>query len=369
MPDLYLVRLHSDRCSSREKGQRFLNCKCPLGLDGQLNGQRFRKALGTRSLEKAYRKLAHYEKPDHQEPQKLDAAIAAFYLFKSDVGHGTRRNQRRALDRFLLVAKTKGFTCVPDIQVDTIDFFRSKREISPLTWTKELAILRSFFSFCESRRWIDFNPAKLVRSPQVKPKPKEPFTEQEVTEILASCEKLGRDSYERLRARAIVLLLRYTGLRISDVATLRRDKVRDQRIHLYTLKNGKPVFLPIPDLVEKALRSLPDPKGTNRESKYFFWSGNGTTRALIRSVTRTMTRVFEISAVPGAHAHRFRHTLATALLEKGWTTEDVAIVLGSTPTIIHKHYAQWSIQRQERIASLVQDVWSVRFLSGSQNRL
>ncbi len=76
--------------------------------------------------------------------------------------------------------------------------------------------------------------------------------------------------------------------------------------------------------------------------------------------------MFEISEVSGAHAHRFRHTLATALLEKGWTTEDVAIVLGSTPEIIRRHYAQWTIQRQERISSLAQDVWNVRFLSGSK---
>lgn len=89
-------------------------------------------------------------------------------------------------------------------------------------------------------------------------------------------------------------------------------------------------------------------------------------RAFIRDVTRTLARVFKHSGVEGAHAHRFRHTLATALLEKGWTTEDVALVLGSTPDIIRRHYAQWTIQRQERIMSLAQDVWDVRFLSGSK---
>ncbi len=164
----------------------------------------------------------------------------------------------------------------------------------------------------------------------------------------------------------MILLLRYTGLRISDVATLPRDRVRDNRIHLYTMKNGKPVFLPIPGFLQEALDSLPTPKGTKDTSKYFFWSGNGTTRAFLRDVTRTMARVFEHSGVKGAHAHRFRHTLATALLEKGWTTEDVALVLGSTPDMIRRHYAQWTIQRQERISSLAQDVWDVRFLSGSK---
>lgn len=67
------------------------------------------------------------------------------------------------------------------------------------------------------------------------------------------------------------------------------------------------------------------------------------------------------------YGNALRHTLATALLEKVWTTEDVALVLGSTPDIIRRHYAQWTVQGQERITSLAQDVWDVRFLSGSKN--
>ena len=138
----------------------------------------------------------------------------------------------------------------------------------------------------------------------------------------------------------MVLLLRYTALRVSDVATLARDRVRNGRIYLRTMKNSKPIFLPLPPVVLQVLDALPEPKGTPVPSKYFFWSGNGTTRAVIRGVTRTLGRVFARSEVEGAHAHRFRHTLATALLEKGWTTEDVSDILGSAPEIIRKHYAQ-----------------------------
>jgi integrase len=77
--------------------------------------------------------------------------------------------------------------------------------------------------------------------------------------------------------------------------------------------------------------------------------------------------VFDLSEVDGAHAHRFRHTLATALLEKGWATESVAIVLGTSPGIVWQHYAQRTIQRQERI--LAQNVWDVRLLSDSKKLL
>jgi site-specific recombinase XerD len=366
VPDLYLVRLHSGKCPHRKKGQQFLNCKCSLGVDGTLKGRRYRRSLNTRSLDKAYRKLAAIERPDYREPKPIQDAIEAFKSSKEDVGHGTKRNHRRALDNFLRIAKSAGITKLDDVEIETVDLFRTKRPISAMTWIKELAILRNFFGFCVSRKWMSSNPAKEVKPPTVKPKPKEPYTQEEVVRILSACDQLGRGPYERSRARAMVLLLRYTGLRISDVATLARDRVRNRRIYLHTMKNGKPIFLPIPPVLCDVLDALPEPKGTNGQSKYLFWSGNGTARAFIRGVTRTLARVFQLSEVEAAHAHRFRHTLATALLEKGWTTEDVANVLGSTPEIIRKHYAQWTVQRQERILSLAQDVWDVRFLSDSK---
>lgn len=89
------------------------------------------------------------------------------------------------------------------------------------------------------------------------------------------------------------------------------------------------------------------------ESRYFFWSGNGTKRSMIRDATRTMAAVFEKSGVPGAHAHRFRHTLATEILVAGGTLEDAADVLGNSPNIIRKHYGKWCRGRQERISTLM----------------
>ncbi len=59
-----------------------------------------------------------------------------------------------------------------------------------------------------------------------------PYTLQEENRILAACYQIGGGkyhrsgaSYEQLRARAMLLLLRHTALRISDVATLRKDAV------------------------------------------------------------------------------------------------------------------------------------------------
>jgi hypothetical protein len=140
LADLYLVGLHSDNCPHRSKGQRFLSCKCCFGVDGQLKGNRYRRSLETRNLDKAYRKLAELERPDYKEPKQIKDAIDAFKASKEDVGHGTKRNQRRALDNFLKIAKSVGITKLDDVEIETVDLFRRKRPISATTWTKELAI-------------------------------------------------------------------------------------------------------------------------------------------------------------------------------------------------------------------------------------
>ena len=91
------MRNHSKKCPHRKKGPRFLNCKCNLGVDGEIKGKRYRRPLFTRNLDKSYRKLAELERPDYREPKSIQDAIDAFKASKEDVGHGTKRNQRRVL--------------------------------------------------------------------------------------------------------------------------------------------------------------------------------------------------------------------------------------------------------------------------------
>jgi predicted transcriptional regulator len=64
---------------------------------------------------------------------------------------------------------------------------------------------------------------------------------------------------------------------------------------------------------------------------------------------------FKKSGVRNAHAHRFRHTLATRLLEQGATFEQVADILGNSPAIVRKHYGKWSKGRQDNIDRLMID--------------
>ena len=69
-----------------------------------------------------------------------------------------------------------------------------------------------------------------------------------------------------------------------------------------------------------------------------------------------MAAVFVRSGVEQAHPHRFRHTLASELLGKGATFEEVAAVLGDSPAIIRRHYAKWTPEYQSRQDDLIQKI-------------
>lgn len=359
---LKLQRRHTPRCPDRAKGLNHLFCKgkCPLRVSGTLpDGTRIRETLKTRDLARASKRLAELEAGGalDQRPKgkRLDDAIES-YLSHIEVGAGTRENYERVLNHLAAIAAAAGVELLEGVEVELIDQYRKTRAVSPLTWGKELAALRAFFVHCNARGWTKANPARVVRMPNAKLPQPEPYTPAEVQAMLAACDTFGQRDYERKRARAMILLLRHTALRIGDVALMERERIKDGKVRVRTEKNGKDVCLPLPSHVLRAIEELPSPAAAGRESKYLFWSGNGSRETMKRSADRTLRKVFKKAGLEGAHAHRFRHTLVVELLLEGASFEEISEVIRSSPAILRKHYAPWVSKRQERIESLMQSV-------------
>jgi hypothetical protein len=95
------------------------------------------------------------------------------------------------------------------------------------------------------------------------------------------------------------LALRYTALRIGDVAMLARGRISEAgerwRMFLRTEKSGNPVFLRIPGELKLALDALPIPRGADRECPFYFWNGATSERAVKGIAERTLAAVFSKS--------------------------------------------------------------------------
>jgi integrase len=218
----------------------------------------------------------------------------------------------------------------------------------------------------QKRRWINSNPARDMRMPK-EPAGTErlPYSAKDIQAILAACDRAGNHAYERLRWRAMILLMRFYGLRVSDVATLERDRLNEYRIAVRAIKNKRWLWMPLYPEVADALKAVPPPSGL--DNKYFFWSERGSREIHINNTIMSLAAVYRESGVPGATSHRFRHTLAMELLAKGASIEQVADILGDSPATVRKHYKHWMPEYQRATAELLDRVHRGRNARGRKS--
>jgi integrase/recombinase XerC len=372
---------------------RLDKCKCPFHVDGIFYGQRVRESLKTRSQQLADRRFSELKRRLANElsappsgdgeqsgrpsvPEVTDAidrflrsrgSVDPVKGYRGDVEYATFRKYRCSLDHLKTFCIREGVTALSDVKLEVLEDYRANRSIAAVTWRVELQALRTFFGYCVSRKWLTTSPAKELKSARhLKPNEIVPYTIQEESRILAACDQIGGGKYhrsgaryEQLRARAMMMLLRHTALRISDVATFRRDALSwDQdkstwRLLVRTQKSGETVYLPTPADLKALLDALPLPRNAPQDCPYYFWNGVTSKRSVAGIAGRTLAAVFKKSGVKDAHTHRYRHTLATRLLGEGASFQTVADILGNTEAVVRKHYGKWSKGRQDQIDRLM----------------
>ena len=233
--------------------------------------------------------------------------------------------------------------------------YREKWQLAPISSRKKLERLKTFFRFCIDNEWIKTNPAASLKPPQARLTPTLPFTNEEIEKILWATEvypiKGIHGEANRLRMRAFVNLLRYSGLRIRDAVTLSTDKLHGGKLLLYTQKTGTPVFIPLPESLVEELHKV------NPGGEYFFWSGNGLPKSAVADWQRSLGKLFKLAGIKG-HAHRFRDTFSVNLLQSGVPLESVSILLGhASIKTTEKHYAPWVKSRQIHLEESIKKTW------------
>jgi len=177
--------------------------------------------------------------------------------------------------------------------------------------------------------------------------------------VLRACDDLFKSSGKSgkanvLRMRTLILVLRYSGMRIGDTVSCAVERLNGKKLLLYTQKTGVPVYCPLPDFVVSALEATPP-----TSERYFFWTGGSKLQTATGDWQAKLKKLFESAGIVGGHAHRFRDTFAVELLLAGVPIERVSILLGHTSIrVTKKHYAPWVRARQEQAEADVRRAWA-----------
>jgi site-specific recombinase XerD len=366
---LTLYRRHKPTCPHFSEGRSHHHCRCAIWADGVLAGREVRKSLRTRDWTKANREVQKWEAAEHiRESGAPVALVDAWESFLADLT--ARRVSPSTIGKYKLLQRqleaygqARGLACVVDFDLEALSRFRTTWKDGPRTAAKKLERLRAFFRFTAERRWSETNPAALLRPPKITLRPTMPLEHGDLVKILTACEKRevevqapGHRNAQRLKS--LVLLLRYSGMRISDAVALSADRLKGNKLFLYTAKTGTPVYTVLPDSVVKALEASP-----RVTSKLYFWTGQGKLETAVKDWQKKLRVIFDLAEVSkgdgNAVAHRFRDTFAVELLLAGVPIERVSILLGhQSVRITEKHYNPWVRSRQEQLEADVKRAWA-----------
>jgi site-specific recombinase XerD len=247
-------------------------------------------------------------------------------------------------------AKEEKLTLIRELDTAALGRFRkSWKGESGLAKLKKLERLRSFFNFCVANGYCVSNPAdkKKLKNPKVRHTPTMPLSQEQMLALLTAAEKRidqriaearpDRRNHAR-RLKALVLFLRYSGLRISDAVGCACDRVQKGKLFLYTAKTGEHVNVPLPPFVIEELERVP-----KKSAGHWFWNATGTLETARKDWTEALDSFFEAASISDGHAHRFRDTFAVEHLLAGTPIERVLKLLGhSGVRITELHYNPWN---------------------------
>ena len=361
---LALYRRHLRSCKHADKGNQWTRCQCPIWVQGSIGGETIRRSLNTGNWTAASSLVHQWQSSGRIGVLKPDLPTVAEaveqFLTEAKVRNlaATTIQKRRELleGKLLPFCAHRGHRQLRDLTVERLREFRRTWTYSPLSAAKRLEYLRAFLRFCVEAGWIERNPAAALKPTKVPHKPTLPYTDAEVERLLEAARALVGFGEYGPRIEPMILLLRYSGLRMQDAACLERARLDGDKLFLYQQKTGTPVYCPLPPGVVKKIAAV-----ANSNERYFFYDGTSQPESMVKSWDRIFRKVGQTATpvVPNCHPHRFRDTFAVSLLLKGVSLDSVSKLLGhSSIKITERHYAPWVKARQDQLESEVRRTWS-----------
>ena len=402
-----IYRRHAGKCPIKDQPLNTANCECPLWIHGKVRGKFLRESLDTRTPSAAEQPRASIEQgrdddptPDGTGPRlvgatgpkgdvTLEYAAAEFLKTTTDLALNTKRLYNFALKNFCAWVAKQEIVALKSIDSGHLrQYFDAQRDWKRGTVRTRLIHLRVFFNWCvKTKRWIQHSPTAdktLNHRGKKNGAVRQPFTPDEVTQVFGAVERMPEDI--RDRARALIYLLLYSGMRISDATFCERSYLaQDGTLDYYVIKTRRPISLAL-ELNERAVAALdklppsriyffqPDRDDDYREARMAMREGEEFAalmpnyEARVREMRTLVDQVLKVVGIGGA-CHIFRDTFAINLLvgdgEKGTDIFTVSKMLGhSDVKITDQHYMKLVPGYRERMSKSTR-VLSYRFPEAS----
>ena len=217
------------------------------------------------------------------------------------------------------------------------------KKASPATVYHYAKVLKFFFSWAKDEEYLTKNPAVRLELPRPHYRQIEPYSNEEVKDMLDTCEHdiEHHHRYLGIRNCAIISLFIDAGLRLSELAGLKLSDLDPQLRQARIMgKGAKLRVIPINGSARKALKKyLTLARQPGGDKLWQTDDGQPLSRCSIKTMVNRLKRRAGVKS--GGGAHRFRHYFATHCLDNGMDLNTLRLLLGHATLNMVIHYSQY----------------------------
>lgn len=217
---------------------------------------------------------------------------------------------------------------------------------------RKLSALRSFYKYFVREGVVQSSPVALVKAPKA-PKRLPVFVDDQKLDMLLDSEVFFDESFSSVRDRLVIEALFGTGIRLSELLTLKESDVNFYDSNIRVLgKRNKERIVPISKPLEDQLRNYIELKtlqNFDNKTEGLFVTDKGEA-AYPKLIYRIVQRYLSfVSTQDKKSPHVLRHSYATSLLNRGADLNAIKELLGHASLAATQVYTHNSVERLKSI--------------------
>ena len=247
----------------------------------------------------------------------------------------------RKMSEYLTAHGIVNVSSISSITLNSYVLYLEKVGRKPATISRSIASMKAFFHYLQKEHLVPMDPAVQLKSPKIEKKLPTILSTEEVTQLL---EQPKGDSPKELRDKAMLELLYATGIRVSELISLRVSDLNLQKEYVTCTDLHKERMIPFGDVARDALRRyMQDGRPRLIETADCPWLfTNCTGQAMSRQGFWKLIKSYGKKAGIEAEItpHTLRHSFAAHLVSNGADLKAVQEMLGHSDIATTQIYSQ-----------------------------
>lgn len=282
----------------------------------------------------------------------MEQAIEQFITYLHNVkktSANTELSYRRDLKKVFIFLRSKGLTDLVNVKEEDLEEYvdsMKEQHFATATVSRNIASMKAFFHFLSQEKLIEKDISESLKAPKIEKKMPEILTTEEVVRLL---EQPSGDSPKEIRDKAMLELLYATGIRVTELITLRISEVNLPMSFIVCKDAHKERAIPFGMAAKNALiKYMTEAREQMVEDKssdilFANCSGSPMSRQGFWKLIKYYSKKAGITA--DITPHTLRHSFAAHLVENGADLRSVQEMLGHSDISTTQIYANMNHNR------------------------